>query len=73
MTVCTDVYVRPQSCDTIYIYPSQVHPFIPPTPGGGPKGGRYTYDFMGDGPIKKKKLDDDALALILIEWVRNAE
>lgn len=29
MTVCTDVYTRPQSCDTIRIYPSQVHP------GGG--------------------------------------
>lgn len=26
MTVCTDVYVRPQTCDEIWIYPSQVHP-----------------------------------------------
>ena len=23
---CTDVYVRPQSCDVIRIYPPQVHP-----------------------------------------------
>lgn len=34
MTVCTDVYVRPQTCDLISIYPSQVHP------GGG--GGRHS-------------------------------
>lgn len=68
MTVCTDVYVRPQTCDVIRIYPSQVHPYVPPpTPGGGPAGGRYTYDFMGDGPYKrKKKLNDDEEVALLI-------
>lgn len=52
MTVCTDVYVRPQTCDTISIYPSQVHPFAPDSGGGGSKHFVQTY------PVKKKRRHD---------------
>lgn len=72
MTVCTDVYVRPQTCDQIWIYPSQVHPFIPPpTPGGGPSGGHpmpSEYGWQGMEPVgvkKKRKNDDEEVALLI--------
>lgn len=55
MTICTDVYIRPQSCSVISIYPSQVHPFVPPpTPPVGGAGGP-----MGEAVVIRRHIDDD--------------
>lgn len=69
MTACTDVYVRPQTCDLISIFPSQVHPFVPPVDGGG--GGVHPglrpYIHPEYRPEKKKKhydTDEDILAAL---------
>lgn len=70
MTVCTDVYVRPQECDAIWIYPSQIHPGTPPTPGGGGGGvrpGLKPYIHRDHTPRKKKRhfdTDEDILAAL---------
>lgn len=62
MTICTDVYIRPQSCDVISIYPSQVHPFSPASAGGGSKHYIHTQE-----PRRKRKhfdTDEDVLAAL---------
>lgn len=65
---CTDVFVLPQTCDRVFIYPSQVHPH---GGGGRPSGPlvrrgkgkpipRHPYDRMID--------DEDVLiALALLD------
>lgn len=67
MTVCTDVYVRPQTCDTIRIYPSQVHPPSPPGPGGGPGGGMPHFINISSetGPARRRPDDDEDVALLI--------
>lgn len=59
MTVCTDVYVRPQTCNTISIYPSQVHPGRRIRPSGPEVSRRVGY------PNVKPILEDDDLAIAL--------
>lgn len=69
MTVCTDVYVRPQTCDLIEIYPSQVHPGR----GGGVTGGIKISESKGRGELRRDDLklvltdDDVAIATALLE------
>lgn len=65
MSVCTDVYTRPQSCDQISIYPSQVHPG---GGGGTHPGGVITRREAGRGIELSKKLyeDEDAITLALL-------
>lgn len=44
MTTCFDIYVMPSSCDTIWAYPSQVHPPTPSqTSGGGSRAHTETW------------------------------
>lgn len=62
MTVCTDVYVRPQTCDAIYIYPSQVHP-TPSSSGGG--GSRQRPYIVEPKREKRKKKEDDLWVILL--------
>lgn len=65
MSTCTDVYVRPQTCNTISIYPSQVHP----GGGGGTRpGGVITKRIDGRRIELSKRIydDDEALALALL-------
>lgn len=67
MTVCGDVYTRPQSCDAIWIYPSQVHP---PTPGGRvrPSGPQVSHTRGKPIPRHPRQLvlpDDDDVAIAL--------
>lgn len=66
MTVCTDVYVRPQSCGLISIFPSQVHPGgTPSTGGGGVRPGLKP--FVQPTYREKKKYydtDEDVLAAL---------
>lgn len=63
MSTCTDVYVRPQTCDQVWIYPSQVHP-------GGGGGGRPHGPVVSRGRhrIQPEQLPwkDDELAVILL-------
>lgn len=65
MTVCTDVYVRPQTCTTVRIYPSQVHPHG----GGGPIGSPSRPGRRGIDPRRRELwVDDDVeIALALLE------
>lgn len=66
MTVCTDVYVRPQECDRIFIYPSQVHPGGggPGGPGGGmPNFINITSEMAAP---RKRPDDDEEIALLLL-------
>lgn len=67
MTVCADVYVRPQTCDTISIYPSQVHPV---TPGGGVRPSGPLVSRTRGKPIPRHPRqnvppDDDEIAIAL--------
>lgn len=62
MTTCTDVYVRPQSCGAVSIYPSQVHPH-----GGG--GGRRGFQVNRIDPRerrRKRRDDEEALLVALL-------
>jgi hypothetical protein len=69
MAVCNDVYVMraPAGCGYINAYPSQVHPFTPPP--SGTSGGGMSRGWQGRRR-KRKHYEDDALALILIERLR---
>ena len=66
MSVCTDVYVRPQTCDTISIYPSQVHPG---GGGGGRRSGPVVSRTRGKPiprhPRQNVLPDDDEIAIAL--------
>lgn len=63
MSVCGNVYTRPQTCSTIRIYPPQVHPTVPPSP--------VSSWSVQTRPVKLVPYDEDeALALLLIELLR---
>lgn len=61
MTVCTDVYVRPQTCDLVSIYPSQVHPGGRRLRPSGPQVSRT----RGRHPRELVLPDDDEIAIAL--------
>lgn len=67
MSVCGNVYTRPQSCDVIRIYPPQVHPFVPP-PGGGGGWSKDVTRSKGRGvdPLRRPLLDDEEDVIIAL-------
>lgn len=65
MTVCTDVYVRPQTCDLISIYPSQVHPSGGGVRPSGPLVSRTRGKPIPRHPRSKVLPDDDEIAIAL--------
>lgn len=63
---CTDVYVRPQTCDRIYIYPSQVHPSSDCTPAAGGGLGHVHKPGFVNPFDQRHKDDEEALLLVLL-------
>lgn len=65
-----DVYVLPNTCGTLFLYPPQVHP----SPTGGGIGGRpgqlKLYDRVEVKTRRRGWDDDEALAILLIELMR---
>jgi hypothetical protein len=60
-----DVYIRPQTCSVISIYPSQVHPTtpVPPTPIG-PGGGGSRPQVVGDRKVWTRDDEESILAAL---------
>lgn len=63
MTTCTDVYTRPQSCDQIWIYPSQVHP----GGGGRPHGAFVKREHHKVQPEQRIGKEDELAVILLLE------
>lgn len=63
MTVCTDVYVRPQTCDVVRIYPSQVHP----GGGGRPHGAFVKREHIRVQPEQRIGKEDELAVILLME------
>lgn len=63
MTVCFDVYTMPSGCDTIWVYPSQIHP--PPPSGGGGGGSKHYIQVVPHRKKKRRELTDAEILVAL--------